>query len=137
MRASGWVLGLVVGASLACGGEQFAKSILGADVQQGAGAELPADFPLTPPDGATLSVVMKADLLGMTTVTAVFELGTADAAAALEAAAVAFEAQGMTVQRTPDTVTGTRGTDNFVASLGDVEGKPGISYIIARGPTQP
>jgi hypothetical protein len=130
---SRWVLAVVVAASLACGGDQFARAILDAEVQEGASATLPADFPLTAPAGSTLSAVMKADLLGTSTVTAVFVLPAGDdGAAALEALAVEMEGKGLTVQRTPDAVTGQKGGDNWVASKGDVDGAPAISVIVAH-----
>lgn len=132
-RWAALVLGGVVAASLACGGDQFARSVLNAEVQEGGTASLPADFPLSAPAGATLSAVMKADLLGTSTVTAVFVLPAgADAKAALEAVAVEMEGKGMTVERGGDSVTGHKEKDNWVASLGDVDGAPALSLIVAH-----
>jgi hypothetical protein len=132
-RWTGLALFAVGAASLACGGDQFARSVLNADVQEGGAATLPADFPLSPPAGATLSAVMKADLLGTSTVTAVFVLPAgADAKAALEAVAVEMEGKGMTVERSGDSVTGHKDQDNWVAALGDVDGAPALSLIVAH-----
>lgn len=134
-RWTALVLGAVVAVSLACGGNDFARSVLNADVQEGADATLPADFPLTPPAGATLSAVMRASLLGTDTTTAVFSLAPGDdGKAALEALAVEMEGKGLAVERVGDTVTGRRGSDNWVCSVSHADGTPTVSVIIARTP---
>jgi hypothetical protein len=129
-----WVPVVVVGlASLACGGEQFAKMAFDADIQQGTAASLPAGFPLSTPAGTTLEVVMAADLLGQSTTTAVFVVGEgADVAAILEAAAVEAEGAGFTVDRQPESVTGAKDGEHVVIGKGDVEGKPSVSIIWTR-----
>jgi hypothetical protein len=102
--------------SLGCGGGDFAKSILGADIQQ--------------------VMVMKADLLGQKTATASFELGATDRVAVLESVALELEGKGMTVQREADQLTAQQANHTVVVALSDTSEKPSLTVIstIASAP---
>ncbi len=106
------------------------------DVAEGADARLPEGFPLPPPPGGTLTTVVRAGLMGTSTVSAIYELdGGADLEVVLEPYAAVMEAAGMAVSTSTSdgtrVVSGTKDQATWSAVAAPRDGKVQVTLVLA------